>query len=301
MKNRILLTGLFMCGLFMSQSSAQKPLVALDCYHNTETPAHYTWQKVNLGGYSQFAQLLLGLGADTSTITIPLDSATLSSASVLMIVNPGTTHLIAASEIDAVDKWVQQGGKLLCFANNAGHVEFVHYNQLMARFGITFNDTTQTGGSNFAPVPQNAVFSACTTFYIVDMCNLSLVSPATSIFTFQGSALMATSLKGKGKVLAVGDPWVYDEHIAAKNNIKGITQVMNWLLGTSTSVSPSMAAMRRQVPQRMNQDFQVFLPNGRLVSSGSASPQGPASAAMARGVVYIQGTSGSGRQHVSLR
>jgi Domain of unknown function (DUF4350) len=301
MKNRILLTVLFMCGLFMSQSSAQKPLVALDCYHNTETPAHYTWQKVNLGGYSQFAQLLLGLGTDTSTITGPLDSATLAPVGVLMIVNPGTTHLIAASEIDAVDKWVQQGGKLMCFANNAGHVEFVHYNQLVARFGITFNDTTQTGGSNFTPVPQNEVFSACTTFYIVDMCNLSLVSPATSIFTFQGSVLMATSVKGKGKVFAVGDPWVYDEHIAAKNNIKGITQVMNWLLGTTTPVLPGTAVMRQQMPQKMNREYQILLPNGRLVSGGSATHQLSPSGTGARGMVYIQVTSGSGQEHISLR
>jgi hypothetical protein len=276
-------------GLLMPCFAASKPIVAMDCYHNTASPPHYTWQKVNLGGYSIFAQLLLTLGADTSTIAAPLDSATLSPASVLIIVNPGTTHLIAAAEIDAVDKWVQQGGKLMCFANNTGNVEFVHYNQLVNRFGITFNDTTQPGGSNFGPVPQNAVFSACTTFYIVDMCNLSLASPATSIFTFQGGVLMATAVKGKGAVFAMGDPWVYDEHIAAKDNTKGITEVMNWLLGNQTPVSQAAQPARRPISKTANGVHQAVLPNGRAVCHSHAFT---ASASKALGVVYINGSSG---------
>jgi hypothetical protein len=301
MKSRFFSLVLLAAGVLSFAAAAPKPVVALDCYHNTETPAHYTWQKVGLGGYSQFAQILLTLGADTSTITTPLDSPTLSHASVLMIVNPGTVNLIAAAEIDAVDKWVQQGGKLMCFANNTGHVEFVHYNQLMARFGITFNDTTQTGGSNFAPVPQNEVFSACTTFYIVDMCNLSIVSPAASIFTFQGSVLMATSLKGAGKVFAVGDPWVYDEHIAAKDNIKGITEVMNWLLGTATPVVRSMAGARQEGQRRMQDGNRMLLLNGRLMSGSAASSPGSAFTSKAHGVVYIEESPTDGQEHVSLR
>jgi hypothetical protein len=305
MKNRFLPAVLFLCGLLTSQSSAQKPVVALDCYHNTETPLHYTWQKVGLGGYSQFAQIILNLGADTATLTTPLDSPTLSHVSILFIVNPGktaTSNLIGAAEIDAVDKWVQQGGKLMCFANNTGHVEFVHYNQLMARFGITFNDTTQTGGSNFGPVPQNEVFSSCTTFYIVDMCNITIAVPAKSVFTFQGSVLMATSLKGKGKVFATGDPWVYDEHIAAKNNIKGITQVINWLLGTTTPVSPGIPGARQAAPRETKNGYQIFLPNGRQVSCGnSAASLHVPHAAHAHGMAYILADPKGGRQNVSVK
>jgi unsaturated rhamnogalacturonyl hydrolase len=284
--------------------------VALDCYHNTESPAHYTWQKVGLGGYSQFAQILLTLGADTSTITTPLDSPTLSHVSVLFIVNPGrtaTSNLIGAAEIDAVDKWVQQGGKLMCFANNTGHVEFVHYNQLMARFGITFNDTTQTGGSNFGPVPQNEVFSSCTTFYIVDMCNLTITAPAKSVFTFQGSVLMATALKGKGKVFATGDPWVYDEHIAAKDNIKGITQVMTWLLGQTTGVfSHGMTPQKHFSEYSSSTAFRMFLPNGRLISaairkSSPALARSDAAAPMAHGNECIMSGPTGGQKHISIR
>lgn len=305
MKNRVLPSILLLCALLVSQSSAQKPVVALDCYHNTESPAHYTWQKVGLGGYSQFAQILLTLGADTSTITTPLDSPTLSHVSVLFIVNPGrtaTSNLIGAAEIDAVDKWVQQGGKLMCFANNTGHVEFVHYNQLMARFGIAFNDTTQTGGSNFGPVPQNEVFSSCTTFYIVDMCNLTITAPAKSVFTFQGSVLMATALKGNGKVFATGDPWVYDEHIAAKNNIKGITQVMNWLLGTTTPVSRSISWARQAALKRPDNSYQLLLLNGRQISPGGQTfSRAPVYTACAHGTVYVSAGPNGNRQHVSVK
>ncbi len=300
MKKPIWSVVLFACGVFVQSVAAPKPVVAIDCYHNTESPAHYTWQKVGLGGYSEFAQILLTLGADTSTITTPLDSATLSHASVLIVVNPGTTKLIADTEINAVENWVQQGGKLMCFANNTGHVEFVHYDSLMARFGITFNDTTQTGGPNFGPVPQNEVFSSCTTFYIVDMCNLTVKAPAKSIFTFQGSVLMATALKGNGAVFATGDPWVYDEHIAAQDNIKGITEVMNWLLGSATPVMRSMAGARQEGPKRMQNGYRMLLLNGRLVSGSAASLPGSAFAPKAHGVAYIEGTSSGGQEHVSL-
>jgi hypothetical protein len=298
MNRRTLLGNLLAVGLFSFSTAASKPMIALDCYHNTETPLHYTWQKVNLGGYSQFAQILLGLGADTSTIATPLDSATLAPVTMLIIANPcdsamvKSPHLIAAAEIDAVDKWVQRGGKLMCFANNTGHVEFVHYNQLVARFGITFNDTTQPGGSNFGPVPQNAVFSACTTFYIVDMCNLSISSPATSIFTFQGGVLMATAVKGKGVVFAMGDPWVYDEHIAAKNNVKGVTQVVNWLLGTATPVLQAAQPSRQPFSNVVNGGHQMVLPNGRMVCGSTHSSPGNASAVKACGIVYVDGASG---------
>jgi hypothetical protein len=300
MEKPIRVAVLFLCGLIIPGSAAQKQVVALDCYHNTETPAHYTWQKVGLGGYSQFAQIILGLGADTSTITTPLDSTTLSRASILIIVNPGrtaTSNLIGAAEIAAVDKWVGHGGKLMCFANNTGHVEFVHYNQLMARFGITFNDTTQTGGSNFGPVPQNEVFSSCTTFYIVDICNLSVAAPAKSVFTFQGNVLMAAVLKDSGEVFAMGDPWVYDEHLAARDNKKGITQVMNWLLGTTTTVSRSIPGTLHRATNSTDIGRHFFILNGRQVSGGRF----PATLHMAHGTAFISGGPTGVRQHISVK
>jgi|GEM_PF-1259310 unsaturated rhamnogalacturonyl hydrolase len=287
-------------GLVASVSAGTVKMVGIDGYHNTANPPHYAWSETDLGGYSQFAGILLTLGADTVTLTTPFDSSTLSPLSVLVIVNPGTKNLIGAAEINAVDKWVQQGGKLMCFANNKGNVEFVHYDSLMARFGITFNDTTQTGGSNFGPVPQNEVFSNCTTFYIVDMCNLTVAAPAKSIFTFQGSVLMATALKGNGAVFATGDPWVYNEHIAAQDNIKGITQVMNWLLGNATPVLRSMAGAQREAQKRLQNGYRMVLPNGRLVS-GAVSLPGSSFAPKAHGVVFIEGTSGGGQEHVPLR
>jgi len=151
-------------------------------------------------------------------------------------------------------------------------------------------------------VPQNEVFSSCTTFYIVDMCNLTITAPAKSVFTFQGSVLMATALKGKGKVFATGDPWVYDEHIAAKDNIKGITQVMNWLLGTTTPVSRSIPGARQTLPQRADNGYQILLLNGRQVSHGGQTfSRAPAYATGAHGTVYISAGPNGSRQHVSLK
>ncbi len=309
MLKKISLVLTLMSGLAALSFGASTKIVALDCFHNTETPAHYTWDQTGLGGFSNFGGIILSLGADTTRITKAFDSADLAPFSVLIIVNPCTPanpgvinpNYIADSEAAAVDKWVQRGGKLMMFANNIGNCEFTHYNVLAGKFGIMFNQNTQTGGSTFGPVPTNEVFSNCSTFYIVNMCNLSITSPAQSIFTFQDSVLMAVGTKGSGVFFAVGDPWVYNEHIAAQDNIKGITKVVTWLLGNTTPVLRSMAGAQREAQKSLQNGYRLVLPNGRLVSSGAVYPPGSSFAPKAHGVVYIEGTSGGGQEHVSLR
>jgi hypothetical protein len=118
---------------------------------------------------------------------------------------------------------------------------------------------------------------------------------------------MATALKGKGKVFATGDPWVYDEHIAAKDNIKGITQMMNWLLGQTTGVFSNGMTLQKHFSGRNSlTPCMMFLPNGRLISAAawktsSALARSDAAAPMAHGNAFIMSGPTGGRKYVSIR
>ena len=56
------------------------------------------------------------------------------------------------------------------------------------------------------------------------------------MFTDDGHVIMAVAEYGKGKVLAIGDPWVYNEYIDGKKlpaeyeNPQAATDLANWLL-----------------------------------------------------------------------
>jgi hypothetical protein len=220
----------------VSTTAASKPMAALDCYHNNESSPHYTWSLTAIGGFSQLAGIVLNLGGDTMSISNALDSAALSKANILIIVDPDTTSeapspkYITVAETAAVNKWVMQGGVLMMLANNAGNCEFTHLNWLASQFGIRFNADTYSGGYNLTPLPAHTFFTGCDTLYIKDISTFTLTTPAQSVLTLGGRALMATSSKGKGTIFALGDPWLYNEYINTEDNYTSGANVMRWLL-----------------------------------------------------------------------
>jgi hypothetical protein len=313
MKNRVLPAVLLVCGLLASQSSAQKPVVALDCFHNNETSPHYTWQLTSVGGYSQFGQLILGLGADTISIKTAMDSTVLAPVNVLIIADPDDSseaanpNFMTAAEADALDKWVQRGGSLMLLGNNKGNCDFSHFNLCAAKFGITFNQDTQSGSSDLGPLPQHPFFVGCDTLHIVGICTQTLVAPAQAVFTSGGNVLISTALKGNGKVFAMGDPWVYNEYINSKDNKPCATNVMKWLLGLTTGVfSNGMTMQKHFSGHSSSTTYMMFLPNGRLISaairkSSPALARSDAAAPMAHGNACIMSGPTGGQKYISIR
>ena len=115
--------------------------------------------------------------------------------------------------------WVEKGGVLVLFGNDKGNCEFAHLNELAATFGITFNeDKVDTGGPAFGPLPDHPYFKDVKKLHIKDACSLTLAAPAASALDWQGRTLMATSTKGKGRVFALGDPWLYNEYLNHQDN-----------------------------------------------------------------------------------
>ncbi len=201
------------------------PVVALDGYHNDETPPHYTWDAPKPGGYSQFGALLKELGAELTTIKTAFTAESLSKVNLLLISDPDTPaeskdpKYLTKEEGDVVAAWVEKGGVLVLFGNDKGNCEFTHFNLLASRFGITFNeDKADTGGPAFGPMPEHPFFKNVKKLHIKDMCTLTLASPAEPVLQWQGKTLMATAKKGQGLVFALGDPWVYNEYFNHQDN-----------------------------------------------------------------------------------
>lgn len=247
-KKGICLVTIIAC-FFGSAEAAAKPMVALDCYHNNETPPHYIWGKTDINNFSQFAGIIIGLGGDTMSIHTALDSSVLANVNVLIIVDPDTTtenpnpKYISAAETTAVDRWVQKGGILMLLANDSAECEFTHLNQLSSQFGIHFNGDVYGGGYDFTNLPNHPFFTGCTTLHIKGISTFTITSPAQSMLTVNSKILMVTATKRKGTVFALGDPWLLNEYINTGDNKKCGTNVMQWLFaripGNVQATSPN--------------------------------------------------------------
>jgi unsaturated rhamnogalacturonyl hydrolase len=220
----------------------------VDEFHNNENPAKYTWNNLsNHAGFSTLAGILKGLGADTTSLHHAIDSTALSGVSILIVVDPDTvaSRYIGDAEIAAIEAWVRRGGSLMLLGNGSGvDCEFIHLNKLAEGFGISFNgDNLYPTNSVLSPLPANqSWFSGASALFARGISSLSLNAPAQSVLALLGNDLMATALVGNGRVFAMGDPWLYDEHIAANDNTIVGTRVVQWLLTSTTSLEQPVLA-----------------------------------------------------------
>ena len=72
--------------------------------------------------------------------------------------------------------------------------------------------------------------------YLKEISALEIKSPATANAVKDGDVILATANYGKGKVFAVGDPWLYNEYTdgrklpAEYENYKAANDLVKWLL-----------------------------------------------------------------------
>ena len=204
-------------------------VVALDGFHNNESkmPDHYQWDGTRMGGFSELAKVIQSLNAETRTIRERITSANLAGVNVLVIVDPDTPaetddpKYIEPAEIDAIDKWVRAGGRLVLLGNDKGNAEFQHFNQLAARFGIEFLEETYPkvqGKGILIAEGHTAIFQGAPKVYLVEVAPLKLTGNAETVLEDKGTPIMALAHAGKGQVFALGDPWVYNEYIGRNDN-----------------------------------------------------------------------------------
>ncbi|TKK65832.1 glycoside hydrolase family 88 protein [Ilyomonas limi] len=210
--------------------------ILLDGYFNHETKTdpitgdtiqcHYIWKEEDNNGFSMLKNVFTKYGIGTKLLTTSVTPSALNGADMYMIVDPDWTkenphsHYIEPRNITTIYNWVKNGGVLLLFGNDSGNVEFKHFNQLAAKFGIRFNEDSRNRvqGRNFAVgtfkiQPDDSIFKNAKKIYIKELSTFYVQPPAYAVFTEGGDVIMAVSKTGKGTVFAVGDPWLYNEYL----------------------------------------------------------------------------------------
>lgn len=241
MRLRQTTTLVVMLGLAAARLGAQT-VVALDGYHNNERPMpdHYQWEDTTDGGFSKLANGFREHDVETRTLHAPIDAASLQGVNLLIIVDPDTPEetpdpkYIEDAEIEALVKWVNDGGRLVLLGNDKGHAEFTHLNRLASRFGIQFLEETYpktSGKAILVATGKHSIFEGGLQAYLVEVAPLKLVAPAEPMLTHEGTDVMALAHVGRGMVFALGDPWLYNEYIERNDNVRIATNLFTMLLG----------------------------------------------------------------------
>jgi unsaturated rhamnogalacturonyl hydrolase len=212
--------------------------ILLDAWFNSQTrknPAgqtelyHYKWDDTTNSGYSLFAQIFRDHGIATSTLTTAPTLKNLSGAQYYMIVSPDipaknpNPHYITQADAAQVVKWVKRGGVLLLMENDPANADIPHMDLLADQFGLHFNNVLvhHVVGDDFpagridvlTPAPP---FSHPHILYMKDTCSLALSKSAIPLLTWKGDILMAEAKYGHGLVVAITDPWLYNEYTDGK-------------------------------------------------------------------------------------
>jgi unsaturated rhamnogalacturonyl hydrolase len=205
--------------------------IGLDNWFNHETspktgkPFHYLWGDTADSGYSRWGEIFTGKGARIMTLNRP-DSNVLNPVDVYIIVDPDSTaetpspNYILPEDADVIEKWVKDGGVLVLMANDGKHCEFTHLNQFASRFGMIFNPVILNPVLNnkyemgaITILPDHPLFKGIRKIFMKEISSLTLTGTAKPILSVNGQPVMAETRFGKGFVLAVGDPWIYNEYI----------------------------------------------------------------------------------------
>lgn len=237
--------------------SGKGKTVMLDNYFNNETvkndisavePFHYLWDEKDNNGFYLLGQVFKNRGASINTLKVTPDAGNLKNADIYIIVDPDSKketaepNYIEAGHIKTITDWVKAGGTLLLMGNDSGNMEFEYFNKLAEAFGIHFNENSKNRvpGSEYQygkiVVPSgHPVFKTVRQLYMKEVSSLTLKSPAKAVLDHKGDIFIAVAKSGKGIVLAVGDPWLYNEYTdgrklpAKYENFKAAEDLAEWL------------------------------------------------------------------------
>jgi hypothetical protein len=237
---------------------SQPKRVVLDSYFNDEhikdatgkmVSYHYKWEEKDNNGFSIFGDAFKNKGAVLSTLYQAPNPTNLALADIYIIVDPDTRKespdpkYIGAGDVKVIADWVEHGGVLLIMANDSANVELKHFNTLAEKFGIHFNDDLrnhvkddyhfQDGAFNVKS--DNPLLKTAKKIYMKDICSLTISPPTDAALKDGDATIIAISHYGKGTVVAVGDPWLYNEYTNGRlpadfENDKAANDLAAWLL-----------------------------------------------------------------------
>lgn len=234
--------------------------VLLDSYYNNEhdkdisgntRSSHYKWDERSNGGYQFLGKTFQRYGATLKTTYSAPDKASLQYADVYLIADPDIVKenpdakFMNEKDAAAIYDWVKAGGTLVLMLNDSGNCDLTYINILTKKFGFHFNNDSRNHveGRQFEQgalnIPaDNPVFKTARKVYLKEISTINIEdkSKAKSVYTDKGDVLMVTARVGKGKVFAVGDPWIYNEYADGRKlpedlqNFKAMTDLTQWIL-----------------------------------------------------------------------
>ncbi|HEY1807767.1 MAG TPA: glycoside hydrolase family 88 protein [Acidobacteriaceae bacterium] len=232
--------------------------VLLDAWYNSQRREnaagqselfHYKWDDQSNSGFSLLGHIFRSDGMMTSTLASAPTLAKLRDAQYYLIASPDNTvknphpHFMNAADAEPIAAWVRSGGVLLIMENDPANADIPHMDILADRFGLHFNNVLvhHVIGDRFEmgriEVPSPALpFTHPHVLYMKDTCSLKLSKAARPLLQWKGDTLMAIAKYGKGTVLAVTDPWLYNEYTDGRNlpaeydNFAAGVELIHWLL-----------------------------------------------------------------------
>lgn len=234
--------------------------ITVDGYFNQESKKdksgnlvrfHYTWEDLENTGFSKFGESFKANGAKTLS---RLDSApsdtNLKETDVYIIVDPDNLkdnpkpNYITDKDANEIASWVKSGGVLFIMANDSANTDLQHLNILGGKFGLKFNkdiilhvtDDEHFADGGLRTSSAKSLFKTSKRIFLKDVCSISIDSRSKSILKDKNGANVIVSSKyGKGTVLAVGDPWFYNEYVNGRlpieyENDKAMNDIAYWLI-----------------------------------------------------------------------
>lgn len=234
------------------------PVVTLDAYYNNELKKdakgndyrwHYAWEEVGNSGNSCWGQQFVDRGAHLRTLTTAPTTANLKNTHVYIIIdadhvkdNPHPNYM-NPNDANVIAEWVKQGGTLLVMTNDSSNTDLVHMNILLEKFGVTSTNQSvnMVKGNAFEmgnvfPVKGNGVFTESLKMHLKEVSALAVKAPAVPVATNGTVPVIAKANIGKGKVMIVGDPWLYNEYVDGRKltkqfqNFQAAQELVNWLI-----------------------------------------------------------------------
>ena len=103
--------------------------------------------------------------------------------------------------------------------NDTSFADLDHFNVVSDQFGIHFNSILRKHvvGTNWEQgkivIDGNGpIFHHPHTIYVKDVCTITVSGPAHAVLEEGDDIFMATAKYGKGTVVAMIDPWLYNEY-----------------------------------------------------------------------------------------
>jgi len=186
---------------------------------------HYKWTDYSNSGFSLLGHIFKSHGANLAMLTQPPTLARLRHAQIYFIVSPDIPkwnphpNYVQPRDAQQIAEWVKQGGTLVLMENDPANADFAHFNLIADQFGIHFDSVLKHHvidphfGPGFIPASgAGPVFRHPHTLYMKDTCGISVKSPAKPLFSDKEGIVIATATYGGGTVVAVIDPWLYNEY-----------------------------------------------------------------------------------------